>query len=213
MAPGEGGRSPFSAGFLAAFALVPPIVAVLVSVLVRPVFNPRYLVEAAVPTLLLAGAALASVPFRAARSVLAAAAATCCVWAAADQLAWPTRIAWGELVAAMRSPRCLGGDGSAPVYVLGRAAPRPVSYYLERVKSSQRVVPISSLDEIAPRSGSLAFHSGSDLAGRAYFSPMRREAVLAALEARGLRVLCEETSGPSGRQGVVVSFAPVGAAP
>jgi hypothetical protein len=177
----------------------------------RPVFHPRYLVEAAVPSLLLAGAGLSSLSFPGARVAVAAALA-CAVWAAADQLARPTRIAWGDLVSSMQGDSCAAADPAATVYALGDAAPRPVGYYLERRRSPQRVVPIASVDEIASGPGWIAFHSGSELEGIAYWSPTSPQAVRAALEKRGLRVLCEQSSGPSRRQGSLVAFAPAGAA-
>jgi hypothetical protein len=203
---------PPGAGILAAFALVPPAAAVLVSVLVRPVFHPRYLVEAAVPSLLLAGAGLADLPSPGARAAFAGAAGACVLWAAADQLARPTRIAWGDLVASRRSS-CAGADPAAPVYALGDAAPRPVGYYLEREGPARRVVPIASLDEIAPSTGWLAFHSGEDLEGIAYWSAERPETIRAALEKRGLRVVCEQSSGTERRRGTLFAFAPAAAAP
>jgi len=200
-----------AAAFLAAFALVPPIAAVIVSVFLRPVFHPRYLVEAAVPTLFFAGAALTSVPPAAARAALTSAAAACGVWAAADQLVHPTRIAWGDLVAASAPPRCGAPDPATPVYALGEATPRPVAYYLERARSPRPVVPISSIDQIAAGAGSLAFHSGAELEGVPYWSAAPPDSVRAALEARGLRVLCEQSSGPARREGVLMTFMPAGA--
>jgi len=200
--------SRMSLGLLAAFAFVPPAAAFLVSLLVRPVFHPRYLVEAAVPFLLLAGAAAAEPPRW--RLVVTATAVACCVWSAADQLAGTSRIAWGDLVTSMQASasRCSGDAASAPVYALGEAAPRPVGYYLERAGSRRTVIPVASVAEVGAGPGWLAFHAGSELEGVAYWSAASPASVRAALEAKGLRVLCEQETGTARRRGVLVAFAP-----
>jgi len=205
-----------SLGLLAAFAFIPPAAALLVSLLVRPVFHPRYLVEAAVPFLLLGGAAAAE-PARW-RLAVTAAAAACCLWSAADQLAGTSRIAWGDLVTSMEASdsasasasgsRCSGVAASAPVYALGEGAPRPVGYYLEKAGSRRTVIPVRSVAEVGPGPGWLAFHSGSELEGVAYWSAASPASVRSALEAKGLRILCEEESGPARRRGVLLGFAP-----
>jgi len=200
-------------GFLSAFAFAPPAVAFLFSVLLRPVFHPRYLIEAAVPALLLAGAALASFPPGSARLVAAGAAVACCAWGAAGTLAEPTRIAWGDLVVAVRDPRCAAANPGATIYALGEGTPRPVAYYVERARISRPVLQVLSLDEIRPRAGWLAFHAGAELEGISYWSAATPESVRAALARNGLRVLCEQSSGPARRRGVLVAFAPAGGGP
>jgi hypothetical protein len=200
------------AAFLAAFAFLPSIVAVLVSVGIRPVFNPRYLVEAAVPFLLLTGAALSALDGSPVRAAAVGAVAAWCLWGVADQLVRPSRIAWGDLIAGMSRGPCAAVPLDAPVYALGRAAPRPVSYYLRRAGVRAPLVPIASLDEVAPGGGRLAFHAGADLEGAAYWAAGDPAAIRAALTAGGRRIVCDELSGPDTRHGELMTFMPAEAA-
>jgi hypothetical protein len=96
--------------------------------------------------------------------------------------------------------------------MLGRAASRPVSYYVKRAGSRAPLVPIASLDQVGPGAGRLAFHAGSELEGAAYWAPADPAAVRAALAARGRRVVCDGSSGPDSRHGELIAFAPAEAA-
>ena len=210
--PAALGRTPRidlrAAEFLALFALVPPLISFAVSVWIRPVFHPRYLIESAVPAILLTAIAVTALESRAARVALTATALVWCALGAVDGLTRPSRIAWGSLVSGMRRAECAMPDGGAPVYTLGKAALRPVTYYVSRFGPPRKVIPIGATGEIPMAPGWLAFHSGSALTGDIFWSEASAGAIRSELSAHGLRIVCEAASGPPEKQGVLVGFAP-----